>query len=174
MTTDRSQDSRGTTTERPCKILFLKFAQKQPSGNLLLFVLWNFIMCVITVQPTNNIKCIRSAVSRGGKKKFFFPKRERVKRGVQLSTSRTDLLKASAKRGRAYCNSIASRQVDGMDALQIRTKATNGANPKNSRWIIVVRSCCSALTSMVLGLEGCLVWCTYRSNKNSAQKSCQS
>ena len=122
-------------------------------------------MCVITVQPTNNIKCIRTAVGRGGNKKFFFPKRERAKRGVQLSTSRTDLLKASAKRGRAYCNSIASRQVDGMDAFQIRTKATNGANPKKRKWISVVRSCCSTLTSMVLGLEGCLVWCTYRSNK---------
>ena len=36
----------------------MKFVQKQASCNLLLFVLWDFLKCVITVQPTNNIKCI--------------------------------------------------------------------------------------------------------------------
>ena len=58
-----------------------------------------------------------------------------------MSTSRVDLLKASAKRGRACCNSKSSRQADAMDVHQIRTKA------------------------MVLGLEDCLTWRTYRSNK---------
>ena len=120
----------------------MKFVQKQTSGNLLLFVLRNVIKCVITVQTTNNIKCIRSVKGHGGDKEFFFPDgRERAKRGVQfVSSSRTDLFKTSAKRGRACCNSIASRQADGMNAHQIRAKATNGANPKKCRWLIVIRA----------------------------------
>ena len=69
-----------------------------------------------------------------------------------MSSSRTDLFKISAKRGRACCNSIASREAGGMNAHQIRAKATNGA------W-------CSTLKSTVLSLEGCLTWCTNRSNR---------
>ena len=102
MTTDRSQDSRGTTGKRPSKILFMKFVQKQASCNLLPFDLWDFVKCVITAQPTNNIKCIRSAERQRWNKEFFFPNgRESEKRSAIVSTSRTDLFKTSAERGRA-------------------------------------------------------------------------
>ena len=52
-----------------------------------------------------------------------------------------------------------------MDAHEIRTKTTYGANSKKGRWNSIVRSCCGALKGMVLGLEGCLIWCTCRPNK---------
>ena len=37
VTTDRSQDCRGTAGKRSSKVLFVEFIQKQPSGNLLFF-----------------------------------------------------------------------------------------------------------------------------------------
>ena len=166
MTTGRSQDSRGTTRKRPSKVLFTKFVQKQASCNLLLFVLWDFVKCVITVQPTNNIKCIRRAKGHGWNKEFFFPNgRESEKRSAIVSTSRTDLFKTSAERGGACCNTTASHKAEGMNAHQIRAKATNGTHSKKRRWDSVFWACCSTVKSMVLGLEGCLIWCTNRSNK---------
>ena len=123
-----------------CVIMF--FSVKSQCSNLLLFVSRNFIKCVIMVQPTNKIKC--SAI---------------------VSTSRIDFLKSLAMHGRACCKSIASRKADGMNAHQIRTKATIGTNTKKRRRYSVVRSCCGTLKSMGLGLEGCLIWCSYRSNK---------
>ena len=143
----------------------MKFVQKQTSGGLLPFVLWDFVKCVITVQPTNNIKCIRSAEGHGVNKKFFSQMGEREKRSAIVSTSRTDLFKTSAKRGRACCNPIASRKADGVNAHQIRAKATYGAKHNKCRWKSVVQACCSTLKSMVLGFEGCLISCTNRSNK---------
>ena len=48
-----------------------------------------------------------------------------------MPTSRLDLLKALAKRGRACCNSIASREANGVeDTHQARTKATYRANSR--------------------------------------------
>ena len=73
------------------------------------------------MQTTNNIKSIRGAVGHRGNKKFFSQMGESENRSASVSTSRTDFLKTLAKRGRACCNSIASRQADGMDAHQIRT-----------------------------------------------------
>ena len=52
------------------------------------------------------------------------------------------------------------------NAHQIRTKATNGAKSKKRRWNSVIRVCSCTLKSMVLSLEGCLIWCTNRSNKS--------
>ena len=51
--------------------------------------------------------------------------------------------------------------VDGMNAHQIRTKATDGANPKMRRWNSVVRACCDTLKGLVLGFEGRFVRCAY-------------
>ena len=81
-------------------------------------------------------------------------------RSAIVSTSRIDLLKASAKSGRACGRSIASRKADGIDTHQVRTKTSYRANPKKRRWNSVVRECSCTLKGMVLGLEGCLVWCT--------------
>ena len=128
MTTDWSQDSRGTTSKRPSKVLFTQLVQKQPSGNLLLIVLRDFIKRVITVQTTHNVICVRSVEGHGRNKKLLFPDgRESKKRSAIVPTSRNDLLKASGKRGRASSNSIASRQADGMNTHHIRTETTNGA-----------------------------------------------
>ena len=76
---DRSQDFRGATGERPSEVFFTQLVQKQASCTFLPFVLWDFIKCVITVQPTSNIKCIRSVKKgHGGGKKFVLPEgRER-------------------------------------------------------------------------------------------------
>ena len=49
------------------------FIQKQASGSFLFIVLLNFMKCVITVQPTNNIKGTRCVEGHGGKKKLMFP-----------------------------------------------------------------------------------------------------
>ena len=76
-----------------------------------------------------------------------------------MSTSRLDFLKALVKRGRACCNSIASRKADGVNTHQVRTKTTYRANTKKVRRKSVVRACCCALKNMVLGL-------TNRSNKD--------
>ena len=93
-----------------------------------------------------------------------FPKWERErakKRSAIVSSSRIDFLKALAKRGRACSNWTASRKADGVVAHQVRTKA----NSYNRRWYSVVRACCCTLKSMALGLEGCLIRCTYGSDK---------
>ena len=144
----------------------MEFVKKQPSGNLLFLILRGFIKFAIMVRVTDNIESIRGAIGHGGNKKFFFPDgRDSEKRSAIVPTSRIDFLKSLAKRGRACSNSIASRKADGMNAHQIRTKATNGANSKKCGRYSVIRACCSTLKSMVLSLEGCLIWCTYRSNK---------
>ena len=123
-------------------------------------------MCVITVQPTNNIKCIPIAKGHVGNKKFFFPDgKESEKRSAIVSTRRIDFLKALAERGRACCKSIASRKADGVNTHQVRTKTTYGANSKKVRRKSVVRSCGCTPKGMILGLEGCLSRCTYRPNK---------
>ena len=58
--------------------------------------------------------------------------RERATRGVQFCLRAVLIIfKTPAKRGRACCNSIASRQNDGMHAFQSKTKSTDGANLKN-------------------------------------------
>ena len=97
---------------------------------------------------------------------FFSRVGERAKRGVQLcpravlifSRPPLSVVEHAATRQRA-------RQTEGTNAHQIATKATNGANPKKRRWDSVIRACCSTLKSMVHSLEGCLIWCTSRSNK---------
>ena len=83
-----------------------------------------------------------------------------------MSTSRMDFLKALTKPGRACRNSIVSRKADGVNTHQIRIKTTYGANTKKGRRFCVARACCCALKSMVLGLEVCLIKCTYGSNKS--------
>ena len=82
-----------------------------------------------------------------------------------MPACRTDLLKELGKRGRACCNTTASRQTNGMDAYQIRTQSTDGANRKKFRGYSIVRSCCDTLKGMVLGFEGGFIWCTCRPNK---------
>ena len=78
--------------------------------------------CVITVQPTNNIKCTRCVEGHGGKKKIIFPSgRESKERSAIVPTCHTDFRKALGKRGRACSNTTASRQTNGMDAYQIKT-----------------------------------------------------
>ena len=52
-----------------------------------------------------------------------------------------------------------------MDAYQIRTKSTDGANLKEFRVDSVVRSCCGTLKSMVLGLDCSFVGSTYGANE---------
>ena len=120
MKTDRSQHFRDTASERTSKVLFMDFVQKVTQWQL--SVLRNFIKCVITVQPTNRIKCTRCVESNGGKKKLMFPSgRESKERSAIVHTCRTDSLWALGKLGRACSNTITSRQTDGMDAYQIRT-----------------------------------------------------
>ena len=82
-----------------------------------------------------------------------------------MPTGRSDFLEALYKRGRTCSNSIASRKADGVDAHQVRTKATHRANSKKVRKYSVVRSCCGTLKGMVLSLEGCLVGCADGANK---------
>ena len=135
MTTDRSQDSRHTTRKRPSKVLFMEFVQKQASCNFLLFALCDFVKSVITIQPINNIKSIRSTPDW----------RKSENRSALVSTSRIDFLKASAKRGRACRNSIASRKADGVNTHQVRTKTTYRANSKKVIRFCVVRACCGTL-----------------------------
>ena len=78
----------------------MEFVQKYPSGNFLFFVLLNFIKCVITVQPTNNIKGIRCVKGHGGNKKLMFPSgRESKERSAIVPTCCTDFFKTSAKCG---------------------------------------------------------------------------
>ena len=109
----------------------MEFVKKQPSGNFLLFVLRNFIECVTTVQTTNNIKFIRGAMDHRGNKKFFHPDgRESAKRCAIAPTSRLDFLKALVKRGRACCNSVASRKADGMNTHQSGTRPHMEPTPR--------------------------------------------
>ena len=63
------------------------------------------------------------------------------------------------------CNPIAGRQADAMDAGQIRTKSTDGANLKKFRGDSVVRSCSGALKGMVLSLDGSFVGSTHGANE---------
>ena len=100
-----------------------------------------------------------------GTRNSFSQTGESKKRSAIVPTSRIDLLKASAKRCRACSNSIASRQADGMDAHQVRTKTTYRANSKKVRRYSVVRACGCTSKSMVFGLDCCLVWCTYGANE---------
>ena len=91
---------------------------------------------------------------------------DRPKIGAQLCPRAVlDFLKALVKRGRACSNSISSRKADGVNTHQVRTKTTYRASTKKVRRKGVVRCCSCAIKSMVLGLEGCLVGCTYGSNK---------
>ena len=52
-----------------------------------------------------------------------------------------------------------------MDAYQIRTKSTDGANPKKRRGDSVVRSCSGALKGMVLSIDGSFVGSTHGANE---------
>ena len=60
-----------------------KSKEECTNGNLLL-CLWNFVKCVITVQPTDNITCVRTVESYGGSQKLLFPSGRESKREVQL------------------------------------------------------------------------------------------
>ena len=82
-----------------------------------------------------------------------------------MLSSRLDFLEALSKRGRTCSNSIASRKADGVDAHQVRTKTTYGANSKKGRRYSVVRACCCTLKRMVLSLEGRFVRCANGANK---------
>ena len=100
MTTDRSWDSRGTTSERISKILFMEFVKKQPSASFLFFVLWNFIKRVIAVQSTNNVKCVRRVKGHGRKKKLLFPSgRKSKERSAIVPACLIDFFKTSAEGG---------------------------------------------------------------------------
>ena len=167
MTTDRPEDFRGTARERTSKVLFMEFVQKQPSGSFLFFVLRHIIKCVITVQLTINMKCPRCVEGHGGKKKLMFPSgRKSKERSAIVPTRRIDFFKALSKRGRACCNSVANCQTNGMDASQIRTLSTDGANRKKFRGDGVVWSCCGTLKGMgSRALRVASSGCTYRPNK---------
>ena len=78
-----------------------------------------------------------------------------------MPTCLIDFFKTSAESGGACCNSIASSQTDRVDAYQIRTKSTDGADLKQGRGNSVARSCCGTLNEMVLGCESGFVWSTY-------------
>ena len=52
-----------------------------------------------------------------------------------------------------------------MDAYQIRTKSTDGANREMFRGDSVVRSCCGTLKGMILGFESGFVGSTYGANE---------
>ena len=78
-----------------------------------------------------------------------------------MPTSRLDFLKALVERGRACCNSIASRKADGMDAHQIRTEATDGANLKWFRGDSVVWSCSGELIALRPGSVAWRTWVTW-------------
>ena len=153
MTTDRSQDFRGTANERTRKVLFMKFVQKQASCSPLFFL---FCGTSSSVSLRSNRRTISKTFAvlkaMDGARNSFSQLGERAKRGMQLCpSSRTDIFKTSAKRGRACCNSIASRLAEGMNAHQIRAKATNRANTKQCRWNSFIRACSSTLKSMVPG-----------------------
>ena len=74
----------GLSRERTSKVLFMGFVKKQTSGSFLFFVRWHIIKCVIAVQPSNNVKCIRCAEGHGRKKKLMIPSGDRAKRGAQF------------------------------------------------------------------------------------------
>ena len=57
------------------------------------------------------------------------------------------------------------REAEGMDAHQIRTKSTDGANRNKFGGDSVVRSCCGARKGMILGFECGFVRSTYRANE---------
>ena len=82
-----------------------------------------------------------------------------------MPSSRLDFLEALSKRGRTCSNSIASRKADGVDAHQVRTKATHRANSMKVRRYSVVRTCSCTLKGMVLSLEGRIVRCAYGANE---------
>ena len=52
-----------------------------------------------------------------------------------------------------------------MDAYQIRTKSSDGANLEEFRGDSVVRSCSGALNGMVLSLDGSFVGSTHGANE---------
>ena len=82
-----------------------------------------------------------------------------------MPSSRSDFLKALPQRGRKRSNSIASRKAVGVDAHQVRTKATHGANSKKARRYSVVPTCSCALKGMGLSLEGRFVRRAYGANE---------
>ena len=131
----------------PVKSCLRSLSRSSPVADFCFLFLRHIIKCVIAVQPSNIIKCTRCAEGHGGKNKLM----------LIVPACRTDFFKA--------CNSIVSRQIDGMDAHQIRTKSTDGANLQWCRGDGVVRSCNRALKCMVLGFEGGFIWCTHRPNK---------